>query len=220
LDSIVGQSRHQLILDACAGSGCESIYLRKKGLPVISNEIDLQLLSVAQRAAQAEGVTLSCSAVDWRELCTEFGEGKFTTALLMGNSLGLMEEPTEIRRVLREVLQVLRPGGHFVVDQRNYDYILNDREEILSGRFRYSRKFIYCGRRITGRPIAIEDDRVEFGYFGEDNVRIGVLSMIPLREKSLNSMLLDAGFKDVERLYDFSKRQCSDYDFITYVATK
>lgn len=187
---------------------------------MISNEVDKELTQVAWRNARTEDVQLRFSAVDWRQIVAAFGESAFSTTLMMGNSIGLINDYVEICDVLSQIFQVLRPGGQFVVDQRNYDYILEDRRTILGGKFRYSKRFIYCGEAVTGRPIAIGDDLVVFGYFGSANEKLGELSMLPLREERFYSMLLEAGFAEVRTYYDFSELRHAEYDFVTFVATK
>jgi SAM-dependent methyltransferase len=155
LDRITWDATGEPILDACAGIGCESIYLRKRGLEVTSNEIDPELRAVASTIAGSQGVHLQFTGADWRSIGEAFPPISFQTILLMGNSLGLLNDLKEILESLRQLYALLRPGGKLVLDQRNYDYILNRRESILRGDFRYSRRYVYCGESITGRPLKI-----------------------------------------------------------------
>ncbi len=208
------------ILDACAGIGCESIYLRSKGLEVISNEIDPDLRAVASGIASSQRVRLRFASVDWRSICDAFPVASFETILLMGNSLGLLGDLKEIADSLRQMYALLRPGGKLVLDQRNYDYILNSRESILRGDFRYSGRYVYCGDSIIGRPLAISEAQVVFGYFTITGSLLGELTMIPLRPPMVCDLLHSAGFSRVDKYYDFAANPSLSYDFMTFVANR
>jgi len=219
LESVVPRGSG-LILDACAGTGCESIYLLQNGFQVVSNEIDRELRNVAAQAGRTKGVQLTLTSADWRSIGREFAEQTFRAILLMGNSLGLLGTLGEVTESLQQLYRLLMPGGCLILDQRNYDYILDDRDAILRGNFHYSRRYIYCGTSVTGRPREIDERRVVFGYYANSGAPLGTLSMIPIRKGQLGSMLTDTGYVDVTPYYDFKTSPVANYDFVTFVARR
>jgi SAM-dependent methyltransferase len=208
------------VLDACAGIGCDSIHLRKRGFGVVSNEVDGGLRTIAQENAYIAGTQLSLMAIDWREIGSAFPAGHFQAILLLGNSLGLLQNERDIICSLTQMHSLLKPGGKLIIDQRNYDYILDHRIEILGGNFKYSQAYIYCGSKVQGRPIEIEDRQVKFGYFSDTGKLVGTLSMVPLPKQKFVSVLQRAGFMDIQPYYDFQAGAKDHYDFLTLVATR
>jgi SAM-dependent methyltransferase len=222
LNSVLRDTHNDIILDACTGIGCESIYLSKLGYKVTSNEIDPGLRTIADANGKAAGVDLSLTSVDWREIDGAFESNAFHKVLLLGNSLGLLNDYGEIESSLARIYTVLKAGGCLVIDQRNYDYILDEREEILRGAFRYSSKYVYCGQAIVGRPVEITDTEVVFGYYASSSSEslMGTLSMLPIRRMRMLELLRSSGFVKIDEYYDFQSTRTSVYDFVTFVAKK
>jgi SAM-dependent methyltransferase len=215
-------ARHKAgtILDAAMGSGCESTFLVRQGFSVVSNEIDEDLVEVALELANKEMVALQVTRHDWRNAEEKFGSARFDAVVLLGNSICLLPDAATIRLCLQNFYKVLKPGGTFLVDERNFRYIRRQKEEILAGRFRFSRRYVYCGTRVTGYPSKITEKRVEFEYVHADVGRIGTLSMYPFDEDELPSLIREAGFVDVRRFSDFSEQFDAKADFYTYASTK
>jgi len=218
--STLSQYKDGLVLDAAMGNGCESIFLLKKGFHVLSNEIDTNLIHLATQAAKRGGVTLDVTSYDWQEIGSGLPPGSVDAIILLGNSLCLLEDSNTIEEVLGNFFYILKTGGCLIVDERNFSYILEKREEILDGNFRYSGKYIYCGTKITGRPIQISNQSVVFGYFENGNDLVGELKMYPFKSKELKYLLRNVGFSEVRVLSDFQERFDPNADFYTYLAFK
>lgn len=215
---IVGTFAGQRVLDTCTGMGCEAISLAKFGAHVVANEIDPGLLQSARERAARAGVECSWTSCDWRELEKCLGGEPFNLVLCLGNSVSMLSGASDRVRVMREFRKVCSKAGALVIDERNYRYILQDRERILQGQFRYGRKVIYCGTKVSGRPIAIGEDCVVFGYFdGATGGRLGTLEAYPFKEGQLLQEVRDAGFSDVTVYSDLSEGVSGDDDFYTYV---
>lgn len=209
-----------IILDAATGMGCESAFLLSKGFKVLSNEIDKNLIQLSFQTAKKTGVTLDLLSFDWRQIDRSFRPDSLDCILLMGNSLCLLDTVEEIKQVLSAFQNILRPNGCLIVDERNFVYTLKNSQAILNGKFRYSRKYIYCGTEITGRPIAISEDRVTFGYFSANNDLLGELSMYPFKYRELQNLLSEAGFTKVDLYSDFQSGFNPTADFYSYAAYK
>jgi len=206
------------VLDAAMGIGCEVLWLVEQGVEVVGNEIEGDLQVIAKRRGNEAGVTFNTTAVDWRCLTESFGEKQFDIVLLLGNSLALLRELRDRRSAAKELFRICRDGGQLIVDERNFQYILNNRDEIIRGEFRYGRRVIYCGKRIMGRPVQITDDCVRFGYFDGDTL-IGTLDMHPFRSGELVALFLEVGFSSATIFSDFERGYREKADFFTYLLT-
>jgi SAM-dependent methyltransferase len=207
-----------IVFDAAMGMGCESIWLTKCGYRVVGNEISPDLREVCFQRASRAGIVLNHTCHNWLDLEKNLGRASFDVVLLLGNSLSLLEDPTERSDAARNLRAIVKPGGVLVVDERNFAYIRRCRADILQGRFRYSGRVIYCGKSVIGRPISIDDDRVTFGYFEKrTNGLIGELSMYPFQEGELVELFKETGFTRATRFSDLEAGVKDDADFYSYV---
>ena len=211
------RQRGRSILDAAMGTGCEAVFLAKQGFDVTGNEIDSELARHASELAEQENVTFHRSKCDWRRLAEHFGVAQFDVVLLLGNSLCLLREEDSRVETAENLRAVCKPGGVVVVDERNFDYILHEREEILKGNFRYSGRAMYCGTSIRGRPVVIEDRQVRFAYESTLNGDVlGHLDMHPFQTGELIHLFEVAGFTRFEVFSDFVPGYSDTADFFTY----
>lgn len=220
------------ILDAATGAGCESVFLKERGYLVISNEIERTLADHARRRAKSKGLELLLTSQRWHELDRLFNSPQFGAVLVLGNSLCLTQDSATRALCITQFFKVLEPGGRLIIDERNFTYILTDRDRILAdpvGKFRFSRKYMYCGDNVRGVPQQISDERVTFLYYNNpaaktlkqaNAAKIGTLEMYPFKKGELRELLTDAGFERVDVFSDFEPGLKGDADFFTYVATK
>jgi 2-polyprenyl-3-methyl-5-hydroxy-6-metoxy-1,4-benzoquinol methylase len=95
------------VLDAGAGSGSHSLALRRRGLPVTSLDIsDLAVQIMKQRGLR----DVHCGDV------FDFQGGPFTTILLMGHGIGMVETMAGLNRFLSHARRLLTPNGCILLD--------------------------------------------------------------------------------------------------------
>ncbi len=107
------------VLDLCCGYGRHVLGLAEQGYRVTGVDRDAAVIAEAVRHAQAAGRDVTYITDDMRRV----GElpGTFDAVINMWQSLSYFDEETNIQ-VLREVHQMLRPGGRFIVDMYNREY--------------------------------------------------------------------------------------------------
>ena len=154
--------------------------------------------------------------MDWRALDAQLLEGCFDAVILLGNSLTYLFTQHDQLSALQQFKKVLRPGGLLIVDERNYQYILDHREEILAGHFNYSGKVVYCGREVHARPTEIDDDHVVFEYQHQKTGEKGTLVMYPFKRGELKQLLVTAGFGAITQYSDYKAGANPDADFYQY----
>ena len=208
------------VFDASVGDGCDSIYLLKQGFDVTSNDLDEMFIAKALENAKAENVRLKITRLDWRKLDTELAQESFDAVILLGNSLTYLFDEKDQLETLRQFKRLLRSGGVLVVDERNYQYILDNREKILQGDFQYSGNYVYCGDKVHGKPIEISDERVKMEYTDERTGDKGYLVLYPFQRGEMKNLLAKTEFASIEQFSDYKSGENRDADFYQYVCVK
>jgi len=148
--------------------------------------------------------------------------GKFDAVLCLGNSLTYLFDREDREKTVGNFARLVRPGGVVIIDQRNYDYMLDERGYILRdpvNNFRYSGKFCFCNPRFRAFPVEIEDDRVVLNYSKDGNDLSPKLEFYPIRRKELTSLMRNAGLS--VRVYgDFEEGKTDGVDFFQQVGVK
>jgi len=222
------------ILDAAMGIGVETVFLLNKGFYVVGNEVEEPLRQKAAKYASAKGLVLPKGQItreNWLRLDKSFFEHAFNVVLVIGNSLCLLANSAEVLAALKQFQRLISPGGVLVVDERNFQYILDSWDSIIRDpwkNFRYTRKFVYCGSEVMGVPTDRLDGRVVFTYANVERKRpvkeLGHLSMYPFTKGKLASLLKEAGFSTISTYSDVTGPPVQEYDpnadFFTYIAEK
>jgi glycine/sarcosine N-methyltransferase len=200
------------ILDVATGTGFHSVRLIEAGFDVVSADGSAQMLFKAFENAKARGHVLRTVRADWRWLNRDI-HGKFDAVICLGNSFTHLFEENDRRKALAEFYAALRHDGVLVLDQRNYDAILD------SG---YSSKHIYyyCGDNISVKPEYVDPGLARFEYSFPDGNEYH-LNMFPLRRKYVQRLMREVGFQSVETYGDFQETYREEEpDFFVHVAEK
>ncbi len=208
------------VFDAALGDGCDSIYLIKQDFDVTSNEIDRTFRGEALRNAKRENVMLKITNLDWRKLDSELAEGSFDAVILLGNSLTYLFTKKTQLEALRQFKKILKRNGILIIDERNYQYILDNRAKILKENFHYTGKYVYCGNKVHGKPVEITDNKVKFEYTDERIKEIEYLTLYPFKKEEMKNLLNTAGFKSIKQFSDYEDIKKSDADFYQYVCQR
>jgi SAM-dependent methyltransferase len=115
------------VLDAACGTGQHAIALGQRGFDVVGADPSAGMIERARHSAQAEGVRLRFEVVEFGELKAKTGGG-FDALLCLGNSLPHATGQEALAPTLDDFHGCLRPGGLLVIQNRNFDAILERRE--------------------------------------------------------------------------------------------
>lgn len=215
------------VLDSAAGIGAESVFLIQELRKVVTiNEVDKTFRAALMQYATRH--SLKCTPLDgaWEVLSEEFNDGtKFEAILCIGNSMCLVESDNGRQLAFANFHELLKADGILIIDERNFEYMLQRREEIL----RHPLDFpgvhedpMYKGIEIRGMPVEIEDTRVEWSLFRlppegdqvtmadiKEEYSVGQsLDLVPFRFGQLARELELAGLEvlrtyvDLEQCYD------------------
>lgn len=110
------------LLDVGCGYGRHAIELVQRGLKVTGLDLSLPLLIRAADEAQRRAVSVNFVHADMREMAFE---RQFDGAYCMLTSFGYFDEDANLR-VAEGVARALKPGGRFLLDVINRDYLVGD----------------------------------------------------------------------------------------------
>ena len=200
------------VLDVATGTGFHSIQLLDAGIEVTSVDGNAAMLAKAFENATDRHFILKTIHADWRWLNREV-HGKFDAIICLGNSFTHLFDEQDRRRALAEFYAALKHDGILILDQRNYD-------SILDHGFDSKHKYYYCGDDVVAEPEHMDEGLARFRYTFPDGSSYQ-LNMFPLRKNYTRKLLREAGFASVKTFGDFQETyQEADPDFFVHVAEK
>ena len=113
------------VLDLFCGTGRHCVELEARGIHAVGIEYNQDYLAIAADKARSAGVSPSFIQGDVRD--TDFGDA-YDACIIMWASFGYFED-AEDRRTLERVYAALRPGGRFLIQIKNRDYLLKQFKE-------------------------------------------------------------------------------------------
>jgi hypothetical protein len=117
------------------------------------------------------------------------------------------------RRALAEFYAALKWDGILIMDQRNYDAILDHG-------FSSKHKYYYCGDQVSAEPEHVDEGLARFRYSFPDG-SVYHLNMFPLRKDYTQQLMKEVGFQRVKTYGDFQETyQDTDPDFFIHIAEK
>lgn len=110
------------VLDVACGYGRHAVELAQQGVRVTGLDLSLPLLIRAADHAQKRGLAVNFVHADMREMTFN---GQFDAAYCVLSSFGYFDEETNLK-VATGISRALKPGGRFILDIINRDYIVGD----------------------------------------------------------------------------------------------
>lgn len=189
------------VLDLGCGDGRHSLELTRRGYRVTGLDLSEDLLERARRRTAEEGLDITFVQGDMRD---PPGTSAFDLVVNFFTSFGYFREDGENARVLEAIARSLRPGGRFLMDYLNREYVISTLvpadNRTLEG------MEVEQHRWITGDPseagghvrinkqVQIREDGAERSY--NESVRMYTL-------EELDAMMERAGLKVTQTYGDF-----------------
>ncbi len=200
------------VLDVATGTGFHSVKLLEAGFNVVSADGSPQMLTKAFENAKRRGHILRTVQADWRWLNRDI-HGEFDAVICLGNSFTHLFCERDRRKALAEYYAALKHDGILILDQRNYD-------SILDNGFSSKHTYYYCGDQVIAEPEHIDEGLARFVYkFPDDSTYH--LNMFPLRKEYTRRLMQEVGFQQIETYGDFKETyRLDDPDFYIHIAEK
>ena len=200
------------VLDVATGTGFHSVRLLEAGFEVVSADGSAEMLCKAFDNARSRGHVLRTVKADWRFLNRDV-HGEYDAIICLGNSFTHLFKERDRRKALAEFYAMLKHDGVLVLDQRNYD-------SILDAGFDSKHVYYYCGQDVTAEPEHVDEGLARFRYSFPDG-SVYHLNMYPLRKDYTQRLMREVGFQTIETYGDFQQtNREEDPDFFIHVAEK
>ena len=200
------------VLDVACGTGFHSVRLTKAGFDVTAADGNAAMVAKAFENGQSHGLILKTAQADWRWLNRDI-HGKYDAIICLGNSFTHLHEEQDRRRALAEFYAALKHDGVLILDQRNYDAMLDHG-------YSSKHKFYYCGDKVSAEPDHVDEGLCRMRYSFPDKSEF-TLNMCPIRKDYMRRLLREAGFERVRTYGDFQETYAEDEpDFFIHVAEK
>src|SRR6056297_1990406 len=200
------------VLDVATGTGFHSVRLLEAGFEVVSADGSPEMLVKAFENARRRGHILRTVQADWRWLNRDV-HGEYDAIICLGNSFTHMFSERDRRKALAEYYAMLKHDGILILDQRNYDRILDEG-------FSSKHTYYYCGDNVRAEPDYVDDGLARFRYEFPDKSEY-FLNMFPLRKDYVRGLMQDVGFQKIHTYGDFQETYHAEKpDFFVHVAEK
>ncbi len=200
------------VLDVATGTGFHSVRLLEAGFDVVSCDGSAEMLYRAFENARQRGHVMRTLNADWRWLSRSL-HGKFDAVVCVGNSFTHLFSENDRRKALAEFYAALRHDGVLILDQRNYDAILDHG-------YSSTHTYYYCGDDVSVRPEHVDEGLTRFVYGFPDGSNFH-LNMFPLRKDYTRRLMREVGFQRIDTFGDFQETYRDEQpDFFVHVAEK
>jgi ubiquinone/menaquinone biosynthesis C-methylase UbiE len=191
---LVALAKDEPLLDLGCGAGRHLLALYEAGFShLVGLDLSQELLDVAAKRLAAAGVEgIELVQADMREIPYV---GHFATVLSLFTSFGYFEDDETDQAVLAAVNRALQPGGIFLIDTLNRDWVIAHlvpkEERTLSGRvLLIERRVSEDRRRVEKATRVIEEGGEERTFYESVRMYTG---------DELEEMLKDVRFANVQR---------------------
>ncbi|RKT87723.1 sarcosine/dimethylglycine N-methyltransferase [Saccharopolyspora antimicrobica] len=201
------------VLDVATGTGFHSVRLLEEGFDAVSADGSPQMLAKAfSNGLTYGGHILRVVHADWRWLNRDV-HGEYDAIICLGNSFTHLFSERDRRKALAEFYAMLKHDGVLIIDQRNYDSILDDG-------FSSKHTYYYAGEDVSAEPDYIDEGLARFKYTFPDKSEF-FLNMYPLRKNYVRRLMREVGFQRIDTYGDFQETyHDAEPDFFIHVAEK
>lgn len=192
------------VLDAACGTGQHVIALTKHGFNCAGADVSANMVRIARRNGIADNVDIPFVQAGFGQLSSAFGNQKFDNLICLGNSLPHILDEAEMMRTLDDFKAVLRPGGKLIIQNRNFDSVINTHNRWMSPEtYREGNQTWIFVRFYDFDP----DGLITFNFNtltkqaeGEYQQRMFSTRLWPFTKNQMITWLKNAGFRNI-RLY-------------------
>jgi SAM-dependent methyltransferase len=118
------------VLDAACGTGMHALMFARQGLAAAGADVSPEMIARARTHAREAGLNADFEVAGFGGMAARFS-GVFDAVTCLGNSLPHILDPAELHACLADFAALLRPGGTLVIQNRNYDRVLEERQRVM-----------------------------------------------------------------------------------------
>ncbi|MFA5855005.1 MAG: class I SAM-dependent methyltransferase [Candidatus Gracilibacteria bacterium] len=217
------------ILETCLGSGIDAIPLAKAGYTLTANEFDPHYRETAKKRIAEEKVEVEIIGYNWLNFDQYQPQSLFDIALCIGNSICYIFGHDQQMTVIRNFKNLIRNGGLLLIDERNFQFMLDNHDEILakkdsviSNHSGLNKHVLYGSEKYYPYPVEISNDMIVMGLWQQGKMEpISRFYFYPFKRGELLKMLEDVfGKENVDVYSDYRKGRITEAGFYQYVCRK
>ena len=192
------------VLDAACATGRHAIALTLNGFAAAGADLSPAMIEHAQANAVKAGVSTPFLAAGFGTLKTAFENHPFfpfDAVLCLGNSLPHVLTPIDLAAALADFYAVLRTGGKVVIQNRNFDAVLMQKERWMEPQSHREESQEWIFERFYDYD---PDGNITFNIVtlyrkeGENwQQRVTSTRLRPLRQVELTAALVGTGFVEI-----------------------
>lgn len=129
IENELGGLEGKSLLDVGCGSGDLAFGLAGKKASVMAIDLNDALLAEARENRNHANITYR--KVNMLHIARFFGRAKYDGVVCFGNTLVHLLNPMQMRDFFSGVRTVLKPGGIFILQILNYDYVFREKRDTL-----------------------------------------------------------------------------------------
>jgi SAM-dependent methyltransferase len=208
------------VLDAACGTGVDAAVLARRGFTVWAADGSDAMVEGAAARFRREGLAIPLLRSTWADLPAATGE-RFDVVLCVGNSLVHAAGHDTMVQALTGLRRMARPGGHVVIDSRNWEKLHAERQIVQVAKRVVNR----AGRRCVVLyaweiPDRLGDEHIAHMVFIFDNdgqvePHEHQITFRPFTISELRHRLEPAGLREVDTDFDASRDR---YSVVTVTA--
>lgn len=212
--------RSSLVLDAACGTGVDAAALARRGFSVWAADGSDAMVEGAAARFRRERLAIPLLRSTWADLPKATAE-RFDVVLCIGNSLVHAAGRDAMVQALTGLRRMARPGGHVVIDSRNWEMLHADRQIVQVA----ERVVTHEGRRCVVLyaweiPERLRDEHTAHMVFVfEDGDQVEAhehkIAFSPFTISELRERLELAGLKEIDTDFDASRGR---YSVVTVTA--
>ena len=202
---LLREYRVHSVLDCACGTGLQVIGLRKAGFDVVGSDLSEDMLAVAGRNLEKEGIgDVQLVQADFREINKKIDK-KFDAVICMGNAIPHLFGNDEILKALLSIYGCLEDKGVAVIETRNYDKMIKDKYRFLPMRIHKEKdgfiiSILYVFDYLPGLIKFNVVYLVENPSTGERKMEVEVVYYNPVSRDVFVQLMEQAGFADVQAI--------------------
>ena len=127
----LGQAQAKSVVDVACGTGHHAIAFARAGLRVTAADSSEAMIRRAKANATAAGVSVDARTLGFGQLADKLAGG-YDAITCLGNSIPHLLTASELSRAFADMAKVLRPGGLLVLQLRNFDRVLAQRDRFMA----------------------------------------------------------------------------------------
>jgi glycine/sarcosine N-methyltransferase len=220
---LVSDNKLKSSLDVACSTGFHVIMLRRLGLDAVGIDLSPRMIEKAKTNSITCGVTVEYILGDYTNMSKRFSEG-FDLITCLGDTVCHVRSVQDLKKLFQEAYKSLNPGGLFVVQTRNYDFVLKQQARFAppTGSRNGTEETVFF-RLLDFNPKSLNLSIAKFRWHENRWESADFTTQIhPYLKKELESALKSAGFSKLEfhRNYNFEDFDPNGSDLILIAQKK